>query len=134
MDAARIETMRPQLRVVPDHLITPILDEAKRILAEIGVEVRGAALRQRLLDHGLRIARTADEAERVLFPPEVVDRAIATAPKSFALYDRGANPRPAISSNTCAWLTASSTWAIWRPRFPPTTSNRRCRMPGGFTW
>ena len=34
--------MRPRLRVVPDELVTPILDEAKRILAEIGIEVRGA--------------------------------------------------------------------------------------------
>ena len=37
--------MRPRLRVVPDDLLTPILDEAKRILAEIGIEVRGARLR-----------------------------------------------------------------------------------------
>ncbi len=80
--------MRPQLRVVPDHLVDPILDEAKRILAEIGIEVRGARLRERLLAQGLKLARTADDAERVLFPPEVVDRAIETAPKSFPLYDR----------------------------------------------
>lgn len=48
--------MRPQLRVVPESLITPILDEAKRILAEIGVEVRGARLR----------ARVKAEVERLL--------------------------------------------------------------------
>lgn len=80
--------MRPQLRVVPDHLIGPILDEARRILAEIGVEVRGTRLRERLLDQGLKLARTADDAERVLFPPEVVTRAIETAPKRFPLHDR----------------------------------------------
>jgi len=80
--------MRPRLRVVPDTLIEPILTEAKRILAEIGVEVRGAALRQRLLDHGLKLAHTADEAERVLFPPDVVERAIQTTPKVFPLHDR----------------------------------------------
>ena len=80
--------MRPQLRVLPDQLIDPILDEAKRILAEIGVEVRGAALRQRLLDHGLKLSRATDDTERILFPPEVVDRAIETTPKRFALHDR----------------------------------------------
>ena len=74
--------MRPRLRVVPDDLVRPILDEAKRILAEIGIEVRGAPLRQRLLEHGLKLARTADDAERVLFPAEVVERAIASAPKA----------------------------------------------------
>ena len=100
--------MRPQLRVVPDHLVTPILDEAKRILAEIGVEVRGARLRQRLLDHGLRLARTADEAERVLFPPEVVDRAIASTPKSFALYDRDGNPYTELGGDKVHFVPGSS--------------------------
>jgi len=61
--------MRPRLRVVPDELVTPILAEAKRILAEIGIEVRGAPLRQRLLEQGLKLARTADDAERVRSSP-----------------------------------------------------------------
>ena len=29
---------------------------------------------------------------RILFPPEIVDRAIATAPKSFTLYNREGQP------------------------------------------
>ena len=80
--------MRPRLRVVPDDLVTPILDEAKRILAEIGIEVRGARLRERLLAQGLKLARTVDDAERVLFPPDCVERAIESAPKSIPLHDR----------------------------------------------
>lgn len=80
--------MRPRLRVVPEELVAPILAEAKRILAEIGIEVRGARLRQRLLDHGLKLAKTADDAERLLFPAEVVERAIETAPKNITLFDR----------------------------------------------
>ncbi|MBM2850677.1 MAG: putative trimethylamine methyltransferase, partial [Anaerolineales bacterium] len=47
--------MRPTLHVISDELITRILDEAKRILSEIGVEVRGPQLRQRLLDFGLKL-------------------------------------------------------------------------------
>jgi trimethylamine--corrinoid protein Co-methyltransferase len=100
--------MRPQLRVVPDHLIGPILDEAKAILAEIGVEVRGTRLRQRLLDHGLRLARTADDAERVLFPPEVVDRAIATAPKRFPLHDRDGAPYTELGGDKVHFVPGSS--------------------------
>ena len=84
--------MKPRLRVVPDELVQPILEEAKRILAEIGIEVRGARLRQRLLEQGLRLARTADDAERVLFPAEFVERAIESAPKSIALHDRDGRP------------------------------------------
>src|ERR1700740_2231059 len=84
--------MKPKLCVVSPELVAPIIAEAKRILAEIGIEVRGAPLRERLLGQGLRLARTSDDAERVLFPPEVVDRAIETAPKTFALFDRDGAP------------------------------------------
>ena len=33
--------MRPTLKVIDDDTITQILAEAKRILAEVGIEVRG---------------------------------------------------------------------------------------------
>ena len=100
--------MRPQLRVVPDHLIGPILNEARAILAEIGIEVCGARLRQRLLDHGLKLARTADDAERVLFPPEVVARAIETAPKAFPLYDREGTLYTELSGDKVHFVPGSS--------------------------
>jgi trimethylamine--corrinoid protein Co-methyltransferase len=100
--------MRPRLRVVPDALVTPILDEAKRILAEIGVEVRGAELRRRLLEQGLKQARTADDAERVLFPPEVVDRAIQTAPRTFQLFDRDGKPYTELGGNKVHFVPGSS--------------------------
>lgn len=100
--------MRPQLRVVPDSLVVPILDEAKRILAEIGVEVRGQRMRELLLDSGLKMARTADAAERVLFPPEIVERAIETAPKTFPLYDRDGAPYTALGGNKVHFVPGSS--------------------------
>src|SRR5262249_61533464 len=100
--------MRPRLRVVPDDLVTPILDEAKRILAEIGIEVRGARLRERLLAQGLRLARTADDAERVLFPAECVDRAIASAPKSIPLHDRDGAPYTELGGGKVRFLPRSS--------------------------
>jgi trimethylamine---corrinoid protein Co-methyltransferase len=100
--------MRPRLRVVPDELVGPIIGEAKRILAEIGVEVRGARLRERLLGHGLRLARTADDAERMLFPPEVVDRAIATAPRSITLFDRDGAPCADLGGDRVHFVPGSS--------------------------
>ena len=45
--------MRPRLQLLDDALIARILDEAKRILAEVGMEVRGVELRRRLLEAGL---------------------------------------------------------------------------------
>ena len=57
--------MRPTLNVLDEGLILRILDEAKRILAGYGMDIRGRAMRERLLDHGLK----ADPASwRILFP------------------------------------------------------------------
>jgi trimethylamine--corrinoid protein Co-methyltransferase len=100
--------MRPRLRVVPDDLVRPILDEAKRILAEIGIEVRGARLRERLLEHGLRLARTADDAERVLVPAEYVERAIESAPKTIPLHDRDGSPYTELGGDKVHFVPGSS--------------------------
>src|SRR5215469_8871135 len=100
--------MRPRLRVVPDDLVTPILDEAKRILAEIGIEVRGAGLRERLLAQGLKLARTADDAERVLFPAECVERAIESAPKSIPLHNRDGAPYTELGGDKVHFVPGSS--------------------------
>ena len=97
--------MRPTLNVLDDGLIDRILAEAKRIMAEVGMEIRGLRLRQRLLDHGLP---TDASGNRVLFPPDVVDRAIATAPKSFTLYDRDGRPHAEIGGYNVHYVPGSS--------------------------
>ncbi len=76
--------MRPTLNVLSDELIDRILDEAYDVLATTGMEIRGPAMRQRLVDAGL----PQDPAGRVLFPRDVVERAVASAPSSFLLHDR----------------------------------------------
>lgn len=97
--------MRPTLKVIDDALIVRILDEAKRVLAEIGIEVRGPELRQRLLDHGLK---TDKKGERILFPPDVVEQAIATTPRSFALYSRDGRPHAELGGDNVHFVPASS--------------------------
>ena len=74
--------MRPQLSVLSDELIAKILNEAKRIMSETGMEIRGEKMRQRLLDSGLKTDATG---LRILFTPDVVDAAIASTPKSFVV-------------------------------------------------
>ena len=76
--------MRPTIQMFEPDLIASILAEAKRIMAEIGMDIRGPKMRQRLIDAGL----PTDANGRVLFPTDVVNRAIETAPKSFTLYNR----------------------------------------------
>ena len=97
--------MRPSLNVLQDDLIQQILAEAKRILSEVGVEVRGAALHGRLLDHGLK---TDPATGRVLFPPDVVDTAVASTPSSFTLYDRDGNPHAELGGDNVHFVPGSS--------------------------
>jgi trimethylamine--corrinoid protein Co-methyltransferase len=61
--------MRPTLHVLSQAMIARVLAEAKQILAEIGIEVRGPALKERLREHGLPVDASG---ERLLFPPAVV--------------------------------------------------------------
>ena len=96
--------MRPTLNVLSDELITKVLTEAKRIMAETGIEVRGESMRKRLIDNGLK----TDDNGRVLFSPDVVDAAIASTPKSFTLYDRDGNPYTQIGGNNVHYVPGSS--------------------------
>lgn len=100
--------MRPSLRIVPDHLLHQILAEAKRILAEIGIEVRGPRLKQRLLDQGLKAADTVGDGERLLFPSDVVDWAIAQTPKAFILYTRDGQPHATLGGDRVHFVPGSS--------------------------
>src|SRR5690606_34816180 len=94
-----------RLQVLETELIERILDEAKRLMAEIGMEIRGPKLKQRLLDHGLK---TDASGKRVLFPPDVVDKAIAAAPSSFTLYDRDGKPYTEIGGDNVHFVPGSS--------------------------
>ena len=97
--------MRPKLTVLDDDLIHRILDEAKRVLAEVGMEIRGPEMRRRLLAHGLPLDA---RGERVCFPREVVERAIADAPKAFTLYDRDGNPHADLGGDRVHFVPGSS--------------------------
>ena len=78
MRSGIIAAMRPRLSVLEPELIERVVDEAKRVLATHGMEVRGPGLRQRLLDAGL--PQRPDG--RILFPRDVVEEAIRVAPRS----------------------------------------------------
>ena len=97
--------MRPRLTVLSDGLIDDILVEAKRILAEVGMEIRGKEMRRRLIEAGLP---TNASGERVLFPRDVVERAIRDAPSSFVLYDRDGNPHADLGGDRVHFVPGSS--------------------------
>ena len=97
--------MRPTLNILSPEMISAILVEAKKILAEIGLEIRGAGLRQRLLDHGLK---PSPDGQRILFAPAVVESAIASAPKSFTLYDRDGRAHAELGGSNVHYVPGSS--------------------------
>ncbi|MCB0158820.1 MAG: trimethylamine methyltransferase family protein, partial [Caldilineaceae bacterium] len=97
--------MRPTLQVLPEALIARILDESFTILAQVGIEVRGTELRARLLAAGLSLD---DAGHRVLFSRDVVERALATVPAEFTLYDRAGDPAAVIGGERVHFTPASS--------------------------
>src|SRR6266540_4372429 len=101
-------TMRPSVHVISNELIVQVLDEAKRILAEIGIEVRGPRMRERLLELGLRASDTVGDGERILFPTDVVDRALATAPREFTLFTRAGQPHATLGGDRVHFVPGSS--------------------------
>src|SRR5512146_3286066 len=103
--SARGEWMRPRLQILSQELTTRIVDEAKRVLAEVGMEIRGPEMRRRLLERGLPLDHSG---QRVLFPRDVVDRAIADAPSSFLLYDRAGEPHADLGGDRVHFVPGSS--------------------------
>lgn len=99
--------MRPSLHMLSDNLIGQILDEAKRVLAETGFEIRSPEMRRRLIAAGLP-TRRQDGVDRVLFPRDVVEAAIASAPRSFQLFDRDGNPHADLGGDRVHFVPGSS--------------------------
>src|SRR6476660_3222417 len=96
--------MRPRLSVLEPELIERVVDEAKRVLATHGMEIRGPGLRQRLLDAGL--PQRPDG--RILFPRDVVEEGIRVAPRSFTLFDRAGEPRADLGEDQVHFIPGSS--------------------------
>jgi trimethylamine---corrinoid protein Co-methyltransferase len=116
--------MRPSLNILEPDLIDRIVDEAKRVLSTHGMEVRGAGLRQRLLDAGL--PQRADG--RVLFPRDVVEEAIRVAPRSFKLFGRDGDERADLGDDRVHFIPGSSGLKVLDHR----TGEARLAMSGDF--
>ncbi|MBI2777783.1 MAG: trimethylamine methyltransferase family protein [Chloroflexi bacterium] len=97
--------MRPSIGILEPALIERILDEAMRVLATTGMEVRGAEMRRRLQAAGLPMDASG---QRVLFPRDVVKRALATAPSSFVLFDRDGAAHADLGGDRVHFVPGSS--------------------------
>ncbi len=76
--------MRPVFRLLSDELIGRIISEARDILCDLGVEIHNDGVLSMLSDHGANV----DIGKRhACFTPDIIDRALETAPSSVKLYD-----------------------------------------------
>ena len=76
--------MRPTLRLLEDELIQKIIAEARGLLWKLGVEIHNREVVSLLSDHG---ATVDAEKWNVRIPGSVIDKALATVPRSFRLFD-----------------------------------------------
>jgi trimethylamine--corrinoid protein Co-methyltransferase len=75
---------RPTVRFLSDTLIERIVSEARDILCRLGIEIHNSEILSMLRDHG---AVVASEKLHVTLTEEIIDKALASVPHSFELYD-----------------------------------------------
>ena len=80
--------MRPTVRFLTDELIQKIVDEARSLLYNLGVEIHNEPVLAMLADHGAKIDKAKNH---VWFTPDIIDRALKDTPASFKLYDSAGN-------------------------------------------
>jgi trimethylamine--corrinoid protein Co-methyltransferase len=116
--------MRPRLRFLSDELIDRIIDEAEIVLAEIGVEIQDVAVTGMLVDAG---ATVGGGDRRLRIPPELVGRALETAPSGFELFDVPGDRTHDFSGETVHFAPASSATRVLDPSTgetrPPVTAD-----------
>src|SRR5512141_1961934 len=76
--------MRPRVRFLEEDLVVRIVEEARDLLASLGVEIHNPLAVSLLLDRG---ASRDSSGKRILIPGPLIDSALAGAPRSFHLYD-----------------------------------------------
>ncbi len=76
--------MRPSIQLLEATLRDRIIAEAREVLATLGVEVQAPEALRLLGDHGAAVDLAS---RRARLPAALVDRALASAPASFRLFD-----------------------------------------------
>ncbi len=88
----RITSRRPRLSVLSVEDLQEVHAASLQVLAEVGLRVDAPAARQVLHQAGARTGGARTDGARWFLPAEVVQEALAAAPRSFALFDRLGSP------------------------------------------
>ncbi len=101
--------MRPIVTVLEASLIGRIIDEALDVLANTGVFIED----QKALDRLAAVGIAVDPAtNRAIFPRQVVEQALKTAPSSITLYNRDGEPHATLEGDRVHFVPASSALRI----------------------
>ncbi len=97
--------MLPPLRFLTNDLADKIIDEARDLLGTLGMEIHNAQAVSLLADHG---ADTSQPNGRIRFTADLIDKALATAPASFALFNAHGQQTHDLGGNRVHFAPGSS--------------------------
>ncbi len=97
--------MRPTLSLLEPPLVDRVIDEACSVLERIGVQLRDPRAVGLLAARGLV---TDAATQRLKFPRQVVEQALASAPHSITLFDRDGRPAAVLEGDNVHFVPASS--------------------------
>jgi trimethylamine--corrinoid protein Co-methyltransferase len=104
--------MSTALRVLTDAETAGIHEQSLAVLARTGMRIDSAHARRILRSAGARV----DEAERrVRFPREVVEAALASAPRHFSLGGRRPGFAVPLNAGECTLMPDGESTAFWDP-------------------
>ena len=116
--------MRPSLRFLDDGLADRIIDEARDLLGSVGLDIHNDQAVSLLADHG---ADTSGPDGRVRLPADLIDKALASAPAAFALFDAHGNQTHDLGGHRTHFAPGSSAINFLDPDTgqmrPPTTGD-----------
>ncbi len=101
----RSGSLRPKVRFLTDELIEKIIDEARTLLQNLGVEIHNPGVLTMLADHGAKVDRAK---QHCWIPGTLIDKALKAAPSSFKLYDSPGNEVIDLAGFNC-YFTPGST-------------------------
>ncbi len=125
--------MRPTLRLLDTELRTRIIDEARGLLCGLGTAVHNDEVLALLADNGADVDMAG---QHVRFTDDVIDRALATVPEGFALFDVLGNQTHDFSGNNVHFTPGSAAISVLVDGVmrPPVTADyvRYAQLVGGL--
>jgi trimethylamine--corrinoid protein Co-methyltransferase len=106
------QAIRPQIQLLDDATIREVIEEAERILLEIGFYLENPEALEILVDKGARL----DEAGgRVYLSPGMVHKAVGNAPSTVQLYDSAGEPAVQLGGENVCFDPGSAALNILDP-------------------